>query len=344
VTSAHKTVSLELYCDEILRVALEDDILGGEPEYWDYIGILVVPESKHGILFDQLQNARCLNPENNEWGKCESRCKWHDDNNTEVHYTELDDTRKYKVARSWIDLLLENGRQDWGLIYFYILGLNRSKLDLERFGPRNQQSRDVTIYNRFFRTAIQKSTKSFFHRYDQIVIENIYHDLASAQDHDYFPWHAVWKLGWQDSKLCFGCREVTFISSDHRKSDGHPVHSHFVQFIDLLLGCTFNMLHYASRDENKVEIAMQAKILLGDRLINRPGNKNSRYHYVGRQRIEFFPRENLSTYDADSIVYRMRKLTNFYTKRELRIERRLQPVLPFLARVGELSTQLNKPC
>jgi len=326
--SVLNAITVTLYCDEIVNGRLEDDVLGGEPEYWDYIGILVVPESKYEALLKKLLNARCLNEDNEVWEGCESKCKWHSDNNTEIHYAELDSTKKYKVACSWIDFLLENGKQDWGLIYFYILGLNRSKLDLEKFGPANQQNRDITIYNRFFRTAVQKSTKSLFHKFDRIIIEDIYHDAGSGEDHEYFPWHAVWKLGWEDEKLRFNCNEITFINSDHRKSDGDPAHSHFIQFIDLLLGSTFNVLHYASSNPNKLDIALRAKELLGDRLIRSPSNKNSRYHYFGRQRIEFFPRENLSNYGVDSIIYQMKRLDNFYTKREPRIERRLQPVLP----------------
>ena len=325
--SDQNTITVTLYCDEIVNARLEDDLLGGESERWDYVGILIVPEGKSETLLSKLLNARCLNPDNEEWEGCESRCRWHDDNNTEVHYTELNDTRKYKIACSWIDLLIENGKQNWGLIYFYILGLNQSKLDLEKFGPANQQNRAITIYNRFFRTAVQKSTKSFFHRFDHIIIEDVYHDAGSAQNHELFPWHTVWKLGWEDAKLSFNCSEITFVNSDHRKGDGDPAHSHFIQFIDLLLGSTFNILHYASRNPNKVNIALRAKELLGDRLIRNPNNKNSRYHYFGRQRIEFFPRENLGGYDVDDIVYRMKRMDNFYIQREFRIERHLQPVL-----------------
>lgn len=324
---ASDQVKVTLYCDEIINACLQDDILGGEPEYWDYIGVLIVPEDKSEALLHKLLNGRCLNPNNKVWASCASRCKWHDDNNTEIHYSELDDTRKYKVACSWIDLLLENGRQDWELVYFYILGLNRSKLDLDRFGPASQHDRHVTIYNRFFRTAVQKSTKSFFHRFNHIVIDSIFHDPGPGQHHDRFPWYTMWRLGWEDEKLSFNCDEITFVNSDHRQDDGHPVHSHFIQFIDLLMGCTFNILHYASRNHNKVDIAQRAKTLLGNRIIRCPSNKNSHYNYFGRQRIEFFPRDNLSGYDEDSIIYRMKRLDNFYTDRELRVERQLQPGL-----------------
>ena len=321
---ASDRIKVALYCDEIVNARLQDNILGGEPEYWDYIGVLIVPEDKSKALLQKLLNGRCLNPDNEVWESCASRCKWHDDNNTEIHYAELDDTRKYKVACSWIDLLLENGRQDWGLIYFYILGLNRSKLNLSRFGPASQQNRHITIYNRFFRTAVQKSTKSFFHRFNHIIIDSIFHDPGPGQHHARFPWHTVWKLGREDKKLSFNCDEITFVNSDHRQDGGDPVHSHFIQFIDLLLGCTFNILHYASQNRNKVDIALKAKPLLGDRIIRAPNNKNSRYNYFGRQRIEFFPKKNLSDYDENSIIYRMKRLDNFYTDRELRIEQQLQ--------------------
>lgn len=323
-------IAVSLYCDEIVNQRLYDDILSDGYEHWSYIGILIVPSRNHDALLRELLNRRCVNEkrEIKEWGACSPKCKWHDDNNTEIHYTRLDDTRKYKVACSWIDFLLENGKEGRDLIYFYILGLNFSNLDMENFGPASQQNRDVTIYNRFFRTAVQKSTKTFFSRFDRIVIDGVYHDQGPEEEHEYFPWHSVYKLHQEDPKLWFNCREVEFIDSDHREDEGDPVHSHFIQFIDLLLGCTFNILHYASRNRNKVDIAVRAKPLLS-RIIKKPNNKNSRYHYFGRQRIEFFPKENLSDYDAGSIVYQMKRMDNFYTTRQLRIERRLQPVLPF---------------
>lgn len=327
------SIAVSLYCDEIFKERLRDDILGNRIEVWSYIGILIVPREKRNVLLRKLLNRRCLNEEKKvkKWGACNSKCKWHDDNNTEIHYTRLDDTRKFKVACSWIDFLLENGKEDQELVYFYILGLNLSKLDRENFGPASQQNRDITIYNRFFRTAIQKSTKSFFSEFDTIVVQEVYHDKGPGIQHRYFPWHSVYKLQSEDPKLWFECSEITFLNSDHRQDDGHPMHSHFIQFIDLLLGSTFNILHYASKDKNKTGIALMAKPLLGDRIIKKPRNKNSSYNYFGRQRIEFFPKENLSSYDENSIVYRMKRMDNFYTDRELRISRTLQPVLPFTA-------------
>lgn len=322
-----ENVSLNIYCDEIVNETL-DDVFSEQNEYWTYLGLLLVPTHQQDQLLEKLLDSRCLANGDQSWRSCNSQCKYHDDNNTEVHYSELNDTRKYKVASSWVDLLIQNGEKDWGLVYFYILGLNLNNLDLKKFGPASQQNRDVTIYNRFFRTAIQKSTKSFFHQKSQINIENIYHDKGAEKEHPLFPWHSIQKLDSEDKKLEFACDEVTFIDSDHRVESGSPIHSHFIQFIDLILGCSFNCLHYSSENKNKLSIALQAKPLLR-RIIKCPGNKNSDYNYFQRQKIEFFPQENLSNYEEDSLLREVKRNENFYTKRELLIKEHKEPPLPF---------------
>ncbi len=320
------TIHLTLYCDESTKVRLADDVLGGPPAYWDYVGMLLVPAERSDALLQMILDARCLNPDNKTWDSCPVHCRFHSDNNTKVHYTEADDTRKYRVACSWLDLLLDHNKSDLGLIYFYILGIDRSKLDIDRFGPSNQQNRNITVYNRFFRTAILRSAKSFFSRYPNIVVDAIYHDRGAGQDHPLFPWHSIWRIGQDDDKLTFGDLQVRFIDSDHRKPEGDPVHSHFVQFIDLILGCTVNNLHYKARSKNKTALTLRAKPLV-ERIITKPKNKNSRYHYFRRQSIEFFPKHSLASLDETSLEFKMKQQNNFYTKRELRIERRHQPTL-----------------
>lgn len=322
-----KGINLNIYCDEIFNAKL-DDVLSEQNENWTYLGLLLVPKNKQARLLKKVLDRRCLADGEQDWRRCNRQCKYHADNNTEIHYSELDDTRKYKVASSWIDLLLRNGERDWGLVYFYILGLNLTKLDMEKFGSTRQQNRDVTIYNRFFRTAIQKSTKIFFHQESRINIENIYHDKGAQEDHPLFPWHSVQKLGSEDKKLEFTCDEVTFLDSDHRAENGSSIHSHFIQFIDLILGCSFNCLHYSSESENKLDIALHAKPLLR-RIIKCPSNKNSSYNYFQRQRIEFFPLENLSGYEEESLLREIKKRENFYTERELLIKEHKEPSFSF---------------
>lgn len=320
-------IHLSIYCDESTDIRLESSDSAQDVSKWDYMALLLVPSVTQKRLLQKLLDARCLNPKNSTWLGCSERCKWHEHNNVEVHYNRLDSTHNYKIADSWLRMLIRQNMDDEGLVFFYILGLDRSKLDLDRFGPRSDPNRDITLYNRFFRTAIQKSAKSFFHDYDHIVIDSIYHDKGEQGHHPLFPWHSIWRLGREDDKLAFGTDSIAFIDSDHREAGGDAIHSHFIQFIDLLLGCTVNILHYQSRSKNKLAASLTAKPLLGDRIIGNPSNVNSRYHYVGRQKIEFFPRVSLAGYDQNSLLYQMTQMNNFYTKRELRIERHQQPTL-----------------
>jgi len=317
---------LTLYCDESTSIKLEDDMLGGAPSYWDYVGILVVPTERSEQLLQELLDARCLNPDNSTWDACPQRCRHHDHNNTEIHYTATDNTHKYKVACSWIDLLLRHNRRNGRLIYFYILGIDRSKLDTSRFGPRDQQNRDLTVYNRFFRTAILRSAKWFFYSSPRIVVDTVYHDSGPGEDHAFFGWHSIYRIGQDDEKLSFVDSEIQFIDSDHRQPGGSPVHSHFIQFIDLVLGCTVNCLHYTAHNANKTALALRARPLL-HRIIHNPDNWRSRYNYYKRQKIEFFPRESLAGLAEGSLEYKTVQTNNFYTERELRIDRRTQPTL-----------------
>ena len=316
--AAKKEIHLSLYCDESTHIELH---VPGEPlAYWDYMGLLLVPEERSEELLSLLLNARCLNTSNDIWLGCRNPCKYHKQNNTEIHYKELNKSAKYNVACSWIEMLLQQTQRGDHPIYFYILGIDRSKLDLARFGPIEQQNRDITIYNRFFRTAIQKSAKSFFSDFDQITIDNIYHDQGSGENHPYFPWQSIWHLERNDPKLHFLKDEITFINSDHRADDGDAKHSQFVQFIDLILGCTVNILHNNSTNEHKKYISLKAKPLLGDRIIQKPSNPNSRYYYFRKQRIEFFPHYDLSSFEEGSLLAKMRQLDNFYTNRPLLIK------------------------
>ena len=196
------SVKLKLFCDE------------GGSEDWHYIGILIVPEEIEIILMQDLLNKRCGNPEGNKvWGRCAPECNRHKHNNTEVHYVEVEKSKdKYFVAERWLDYLLD----DTNKIYFYILGLDLKKLDRTHFGEKNQ---NANIYNRFFRTAILKSVKSYFHKYKSILVTNIYHDNnTSLEANTYFPWHSIYFIGNKDDKVSFMCKTVEFMDSDHRKS------------------------------------------------------------------------------------------------------------------------------
>lgn len=300
-----QSVSLKLFCDE----SGTDD--------WLYLGILIVSKIIEQELLQDLLNSRCGNPDGDKiWTECTSLCKYHQKNDTEVHFIEIGKSKdKYFVAQRWINYLL-NDREN---IYFYILGIDLTKLDKSKFGIKRQQN---NIYNRFFRTAILKSVKSYFYNYNKIIIENIYHDNSiSLQTHSYFSWHSIFYISDTDEKVCFRTNEIDFIDSDHRKSLN--VYSNFIQFIDLILGCARNCIEYTSKNIDKEKLSIQCLPIIS-RLIEKPNNINSKYNYVGRQKIEFFPKYNLENLDENTLEYKHKRMDAFFTKKNLRIEDRKQ--------------------
>ncbi|OGS23228.1 MAG: hypothetical protein A2252_09085 [Elusimicrobia bacterium RIFOXYA2_FULL_39_19] len=312
-----KEITLKLYCDEAQQV--EVSFSGNNQEKWIYMGILLVPVDSLDTLLNNLLNARCGDKNRNwEWGNCGkiNDCKYHEKNNKEVHYSELDDTEKYYIAKRWVDYLLN----DKNLIYFYILGLNYSKLNLDYFGDHNTS---VNAYNRFFRTAILKSAKSYFYKYDKLRIKDIYHDFdESKSSHEYFPWHSIKFINNKDDKLMFENEEIKFISSSHKKSD--DLNSHLIQLIDLITGCTMNCLHNSTNNQEKINISKQFYPILRE-IIKQPNKKDCYYNCFNRQKVEFFPKNDIRTVKEDDFIKKeLFRSNSFYSNREILIELRDQ--------------------
>ncbi|MBI4823292.1 MAG: hypothetical protein HY805_03565 [Nitrospirae bacterium] len=298
-----------MFCDESVVI--------GE---WIYLGILVVPEPKEQILLDDLLNSRCGNPQKDKiWGKCNPLCRYHSKNDTEVRFSDISKSKdKYFVADRWLDYFL----RDRDKIYFHILGIDLTKLDKSKFGNGGQN----IIYNRFFRTAILKPVKTYFNRYVKIFIDSIYHDENKAlETHSYFPWHSIFSIDEQDGKITFKTKEINFINSDHKDSSNQ--YSNFIQFIDLLLGCVRNCIDHFSKDDDKEKLALKSLPII-ERLIEAPNNVSSSYNYVGRQKIEFFPKHDLKNLDERSIEYQSKRMASFYAGRKLKIKEKAQ--LPLL--------------
>ena len=310
-------IRVNLYCDEIKETTIRDLVFGNEK--WAYIGMLVVPVAFHSTLLDGLLDSRCSHFSGSKrWGACRPECRFHAANNKPAHYSEADTGEILRVADRWLDFLL----RDYEFTHFYILGIDLSNLDYSRFGEARGSVRWGRIYNRFFRTALLKSVKGFFHRYQRIKIESIVHHRSDLQSSEYFPWHAIYRVGKDDEKIEFLSKEIEFISSDHRESNDER--SHFIQYIDLILGSCRNALHWESKNANKTHLALKIEPLLS-RLMKAPRNPNSRYNYIDRLAIEFFPKHpysRLSEWERD-----IRSRSNFYTNREARVLRKHKPTL-----------------
>lgn len=308
-----KGINVNLYCDEIKETKIADKADGNQ--HWAYIGLLVVPAKLENKLISKLCDLRCGNPENTiGWDSCDTKCKFHKKNDKEIHYRKSQSADRYYIAKRWI----ENVNRDGINTFFYILGLNLDNLDYKCFGNNCPTKRFEIIYNRFFRTALLKSVKSFFYGYDNIIIDNIFHDIADISHHDYFPWHSIYRLEKDDSKISFNTKNIEFIDSDHNKSGDER--SHLIQYIDIIMGAIFNALHWESKNEKKENLALAIYPLL-KRMMENPKNKNSSYNNYYRKIIDFFPSKKL--YEDEEFPLD----GTFYKKRELRIDRKSQPLL-----------------
>jgi hypothetical protein len=239
-------------------------------------------------------------------------------NDKEVHYHELRQADIYHIACRWLGFFLSDKR----LTYLYILGINLSRLNFDFFGSAAGAERYYRIYNRFFRTALQKSVKSYFSSAHKIVIDRIFHDSGDIQGYESFPWHSIYKLGTMDPKLLFQCNNIDFIESDHRISRINE--SHLIQYLDLLLGLVYNCFHATGKNARAKELTLRVCELV-ERLVKAPGNIHSSYEYVNRLSIDFFPKHSIST--EDNLINTCLRSDSFYKKRVLAIRDLEQPEL-----------------
>ncbi len=289
------TIELEVYCDEINRVSLSTD-----NSEWMYLGILFVSLNKRKELLRKLLDGRCVQYNSWVWSEsdCPYNCGYHSSNNTEIHYHDLQRSNaRFRIAYRWINdfLINENNKKNEGLVYFNILGINLTNLNLKSFG--SDRGRDLTIYNRFFRTALKSGAKYFFSEYDNIIIKKIYHDKGNQESHKYFPWYTNYKINVEDSVLSVESEDIIFIDSDHRNYLNQEVdyrnESQFIQFIDIILGSIYSSLHNPIKKGNKKKIGLAIKPLL-KRLLEAPRNPNSSYHHYRKQQISFFPKRSIA--------------------------------------------------
>lgn len=294
IDSKYDNISLEIYSDEIFRVK---DLDGST---WMYLGAIFVPLTEKESCLKKLYDSRCLH--HGEWSlskeTCSHPCRFHDKNNTEIHYKELHRSdARYKIAREWISFINNSAcKKGKKQIYFNILGLNLTNMDLNQFGKGSD--RDLTIYNRFYRTLLLGGLNYFFKNYEKIHISNIYHDIGSQQFHALFSWHPIWKIGLKSDKIDINPEYIEFIDSDHRKSLKRE--SQFIQLIDLILGATHACLDDASKHLKKQKIGFLFKptleALLDRRKVSKPNGEDymdgKYYHsnFCRTYQVSFFPK------------------------------------------------------
>ena len=252
-----------------------------------------------------------------DWGEAAATCAHHQNNNKEVHYVSLEDAYIRHVSERWLDFLLGEDREK-RLTYFHILGINVLNLDYKLFGDDGSKRAGI-IYNRFFRTAIKYPLKTFFDSHDKVIVDNVFHDSDEELRRDeYFPWHTPFRVNKdEDAKVRFQTDGIQFLDSKH--SESNDPRSHLIQYIDLILGLTYNCLHHEGKSPDRTAITKKSHPLVS-RLVKAPKNKNSSYRYYKRQSISFFPKTGIAGADFSAE-------NAFYTERDLLIERHEQGTL-----------------
>jgi len=260
-----------------------------------YLGALFVPTGYKTEVLKSLNNLRCI--KNHHWNNsdsdCPEGCRYHEENNTEIHFKEIHrSSARYMIAKNWINFFdKEACQKHQKMLYCNIIGINLSNISYCEFGSGKTE---LNIYNRFYRTLLMGGLNYFFKEYSSIVINSIFHDRGSQEYHEFFPWHPIQQTESKIDRLSIYCDEIKFIDSDHRKSKSEE--SHFIQFIDLILGATFSTIHNSSSNQRKKDVCDLFRPTLR-RLLDREKNTNGQMigdyyksNYYRTYQISFFPK------------------------------------------------------
>lgn len=292
---APQPTRVRLYADEIKPYRNARD------EQWMYLGLVAIPESGYRTALSGLLDDRAAAGYEGE-----------------VHFVDLRNysyahvhNEKALLAKRWVKRVLTDRQK---IFHFYLLGLNLDNLQSFAFGRGREQGRN--IYNRFFRASVAYVLKSFFGRPGGVVVTHIFHDQGELEHDDLFDWHTIWRLDQAEPGIKFLTDNIRFIDSDHEKELAFPADSHFVQLCDVLLGGLSHCLDARTRKDGCCEIA-KCLLPLAERLTDprRARNPNSRFRYVGRLSMSFFPSKRLKLKELKDAHRRGR--SGFYIERRL---------------------------
>lgn len=287
-----KAIRVNVYADEVWET--KHHITG---ETWIYTAALYERTDKP-VLSSVISTRYCT--EKDGWEE------YRDKNDTDIHWAELGKDRNKKfVVERWLKLIRDDCFSN-RKFYFSLSGINLTNLNLNEF---DEKQRLNSVYNRFFRAMLKYSLKKFFG--SGVVVENIYHEQGSQQNHSFFDWHTIFKLD-QDEHLNFNCDRIEFLPKSHRDD----MRSNMLQLCDILIGIYKDShcgLPESLKNESRREILNSdiTQELFIKRILRKPKNINSNYGYANRFHLSFFPKINTS---PDSIK---RFANNYYENHEI---------------------------
>ena len=284
-----KEIELTLFADERKNIN----------NRWDYLCLLIIPTNKIKEAFDIIESCRLVD----KWPQKEKGKIMYEG---ELKFSEINKDakgEKFEVAKKWLEEIINDGKEGRGIFYCSILGIDRHMLHFSNFGKGSSpKGKYANIYNRFFRTNFLASIKTFFSKYDIIIVESIFHDKeGNLEQHLYFDWHLIWKVEREEENIFFVSDKIIFVESDHQKEKNYSWASHFIQMADILVGSVTYCLDYTN-PSNKGQKELAKLILpLVYRLVEMPTNKNSSFGYFNKYKLSFFP-------NSEGEVYTLRKI------------------------------------
>lgn len=264
-----REIEIDLFTDERKNIG----------DGWNYISTIIIPTTKFGSIYNKLMKHR-------------NNINYHH----EMKFAGIEKPgAKLELAKLWLDEILKDEDES---IYFKVLGLDTKLLEEDKFGegPLKKGENYANLYNRFFKVNVF-STKYFFSDFHEIRINKIFHDKeGNLEKHKYFNWHCISRIEEDGEKLKSNFREVFFINSNHKLEIEYASYSQIIQLSDILVGTISHCLHHNSFKESiqkhKGRNELGEKLYpLVERILRKPGNKNSSYKYFKKYDISFFPKE-----------------------------------------------------
>lgn len=293
VIPAPPKIEVNIYADETMNRKCSDT-----KHNWHYM-CLIFERVDKPLLDDLIIERYCNN--------FDSASPYYFKNNKILHWTEMKNADEINICKRWFQYIL-NPEKSSDKFYCYILGLNESYLSDDEFDADNKFN---SIYNRFFRTAIEYSLKCFWGN-NEIVIKNIFHEQGQQQDHAYFSWHPIDKLQNKKNNFKFETDKIQFLSKDHKIDEK----ANILQLCDCFLGAIVNLIHGIENPESKKSRSknelLDLLLPLCQRMTKKPDNPKSSYRHKNRIMIQFFPKNKCEKGD-------IRRFQNqFYSDRPLK--------------------------
>lgn len=285
-------MEFEIFTDETHIKDKNKDYLG--------IGCLFVPTDNKYRLVKRLSNLRCLNDESKIWKwdstDCKYNCPFHNINNFEIHFKDIEKSTskaKMRIYKRWVNFIINHNKYATGnkRLFFNVLYLDLNKIDFDVFGVE----KDTTnIYSRFFRSVIL-SARSFYFKNQDFTIKEIFHDIADEKEnHEYFYRQAIDYL--YESRIPVKTNRIKFIESNHKKHDTieGKMNAHLIQLMDLILGCSNQILFRTSKSKNKEKIAGYFYPLFKNMWL-KPYDYENHFNYFQSQQVQIFPKTNIKS-------------------------------------------------